>query len=177
MNTLRKLLLVLLVGALAVLPVLATRSSYDYDPEFDFSTLKSFAWKPRAKTTRIERINPLVDKRVRLALEERLVEEGFTKGVKPEDADFLLVYHVSAREKLSVHHFGYGAPYWWGRHATVSSWTEGTLILDIFSAKSGELIWRGWVSQTVSRSSSPEKADRRIRRAVKKLLRDFPPEE
>ena len=175
MKTLRTLLLVLLVGTLATLPALATSTSYDYDPEFDFSGLKSFAWKPRVKTTRMERVNPLVDKRIRLALEERLVDDGFAKKDSAKGADFLLVYHVSARERLTVNHFGYGAPYWWGRHATVSSWTEGTLILDVFSAKSGELVWRGWVSQTVSRSSSPEKADRRIRRAVKKLLRNFPP--
>ena len=58
-HPLRELLLVLLVGSLAALPAVATRTTYDYDPEFDFSTLKSFAWKPRVKTTRMERINPL----------------------------------------------------------------------------------------------------------------------
>ena len=175
MNTLRKLLLDLLVGVLAGLPSLAATTSHDYDPEFDFSTLEEFAWKVRAKSTRMERVNPLVDKRIRLALEEGLAERGFTRSDAPKTADFLLVYHVSARERLTGNHFGYGPPWWWGRHTSVSSWTEGTLIVDIFSAKSGELIWRGWDSQTVSRNSSPEKADRRIRRAVKKLLRDFPP--
>lgn len=48
-------------------------------------------------------------------------------------------------------------------------YVEGTAIVEFRDAKSGELIWRGFVSDTVD----PEKSEQKINKGIKKLMERF----
>ena len=64
-------------------------------------------------------------------------------------------------------------PYWGGRYSysvgvgttTPTTYRSGTLIIDIWDAREGKLVWRG----TAEGSSNPEKAVKKIETGIKKI--------
>ena len=76
---------------------------------------------------------------------------------------------------------GYGGYGWggWGgmgmgsASTTVSEYTVGTLVVDIYAAKSKALIWRGVATDELK--AKPEKREKQLTKATDKLLKDFPP--
>jgi len=71
------------------------------------------------------------------------------------------------------HGFGYGGGYGGGGYGYDDYGYEGILILDFIDAKSNELIWRGWYADEVDGGEISEK---KIRKAVKHILEQFPPQ-
>jgi len=51
----------------------------------------------------------------------------------------------------------------------------GTLIIDVFAASSGELIWRGWADGALLDMPSGERAQDFLNKTVAKILDRFPP--
>ena len=82
-------------------------------------------------------------------------------------------------------YFGYPAVFA-PSYATGMAWTgfpfenepsnlPGTLIVDIFAAGSGELIWRGWADGALMDMPSGERAQDFLNETAAKILRSFPP--
>ena len=70
---------------------------------------------------------------------------------------------------------GYGYGYWggWGMSYTQPYvYEEGTMILDLVDRAKGQLVWRGTLTKALG-SSRP--SDEEVRKAVRKVLIDFPP--
>ena len=189
----RHLTLVVFVTALVGCSTMEVNT--DYDPQADFSNLKTFAWigEPQ-KPTGDPRIddNPFLESRVHTAVERELAAKGFVPATSGSP-DFLVAYHVSLNEKRSVQHlndyYGYGAG--WGYtyagvrrpayYASPSSSTyvytydEGTLILDIVKPEGRQLIWRGAARDEVRFSDKPSEEGSKLNEAVQRMLKDFPP--
>ena len=51
-----------------------------------------------------------------------------------------------------------------------------TLVLDIYDAKTGELIWRGQASKELARNPKSKDVKKFADKGVRKLLKQFPPE-
>lgn len=141
-----------------------------HDESFDFSAVKSFAWieEPGWK------VNPVADRRVRSAVESELTDKGY-QMIGADGADLLLDYRAAVRDRLQIDEV------WRGRRLRgpvvrvwdVATYAEGTLLLDMLSADDRELVWRGTISGAISR----ETAEKRIKKAVARLLKKFPPGE
>jgi len=56
---------------------------------------------------------------------------------------------------------------------TTSEYLVGTLVVDIFDAKSKQLMFRGTATDEIS--DKPEKNIKKIAKAADKLFKDFPP--
>jgi hypothetical protein len=56
---------------------------------------------------------------------------------------------------------------------TVDEYTVGTLVVDIFDAKSKQLVYRGTATDELS--NKPEKNAKKLAKASDKLFKDFPP--
>ena len=57
---------------------------------------------------------------------------------------------------------------------TVSTFVEGTLIVDLFDASTKKLVWRGIATDTLS--DTPAKNAEKIQKATKKMFeKKFPP--
>jgi hypothetical protein len=78
---------------------------------------------------------------------------------------------------------GYG-PYGWGWGAGMGTATTstqvrnilvGTLVIDIADAKKNQVAWRGMGVKEVNTQASPEKRDKSINNAVKKIFKNYPP--
>jgi hypothetical protein len=166
----------------------ATMQVYeDYDASVDFSGLQTFGWLPRPQPTTgdIRLDSPLIDSRIRAAIERTLVEQGYTRATKGAP-DFLVGYQISLDSKLDVRttndYYGYGGGI--GRYGrvgvvgfdtTVQQYDEGTLVIDIANSANDRLLWRGWGSQRLRRNPSPEQTTERINRVVSQILGQFPP--
>lgn len=160
---------------LLLAPLLAACSSvstsYDFDPKADFSGLKHYGWippNPKAPAPR----NPFARQRIEDAVNAELSKKGYTLGGQ---ADFLVAAHTGSQQRVRVTDYGYGYGYWGGGRVDVYQYEEGTLIIDVISAKSKKLIWRGTATAAVPMSPSPEETTKLINEAVGKMMKDFPP--
>ena len=157
-------------------------TSYDFDPDADFSGLKTYAWfDPEVDPTAdLSEGSPLVRKRVRRAVEARLDALGFTRVDR--DADFHLVVHLEARQRVrstpSVH-AGYGSrrgySYWGASSSEVEVYDEGSIILDVVDRRKKQLMWRGVARSAIPSNPKPEKITKIVDEACEKLVALFPP--
>lgn len=156
----------------------------DHDPAAGFGDLRSFAWLERG-VREVE--DPLLDsqllgRKVREAVTVALGERGYAE-VTAADADFLVTYHTTVRERVrdSGPSFSltFGSVYRRGPRTIVvddrfgsHSYREGTLIIDVIDARTDTLIWRGWSSGAVHERRFTETA---VAESVRAILARFPP--
>jgi len=173
MKTLRLLPILLLV----LTSCSSVRTASDFDKNVDFTQYKTFAFF-KTGIDKVE-VSDLDKKRILRAIEDELLAKGFTKSENP---DLLVNIFTKAREQVDVNQFnsgwgygwGYGwNPYMWGGRTTVSSYTEGTLFIDLIDAKKKELIWQGEGSGVLTQNTGDK--EKRIREFVAKILEQYPP--
>ena len=150
----------------------------DFDKGFNFSTLKTFSLKIGTSWN-----NPLSEKRISGEIEQTLTEKGWKKVEANPDA--LVVLHGATSVKKDLNTFysggygGYGYRGWGGMGGmgtattTVNEYTVGTLVVDIFDAKSKQLVFRGTAQDEVS--DKPEKNIKKVEKASEKMFKNFPP--
>jgi hypothetical protein len=174
------MLAALLVPALA----LAQKVSYDYDKTASFATFKTYALKDGTKVGQ-----ELIDNRIVAAIEAELGAKGMTKV--ESNPDVFVVYHTTfdKQQDISTYSSGYGGGYgpygWrygggWAGGTTTTSVRDilmGTLVIDVADAKKGELAWRGMGVKEVKTDAKPEKRDKSINEAVKKIFKNYPPKQ
>jgi hypothetical protein len=172
------------VAALAILlaPTLAAaqKTSYDFDKNVDFTTFKTYALKDGTKVG-----DKLIDDRIVAAIESQLAAKGFTKSESP---DVFVVYHLAfdSQKDISTYSSGYGGygAYGWGWGGGWSGGTTttqvrdilvGTMVIDIADAKKSQVAWRGMGVKEVQTQAKPDKRDKSINEAVKKIFKNYPP--
>ena len=146
----------------------AAAARYDYASGTDFSKYTSYAWDAGARPS----ANELAERRLRSALDAELAAKGLdaTTG----HADLIARYQVSVDRELRIDD-SFRGPFF-GRQLDVDTYEQGTLVLDLIDARSGELIWRGSVSKALPEGQTdPEKQSKKIEKAVSQLLANFPP--
>jgi len=149
--------------------------SHDYDPQTNFSSLKTFAWVAFPQNVEI---NQLTVRRIKSAVTNELLAKGLQES--SSNPDILIAMHGTTQEKLEITDWGYSAGayyggYWGGRNIDVNQYTEGTLILDFIDSKSKSLVWRGVAKGAVDPSLTPEQRTKRINEGAAKLVAQFPP--
>ena len=162
--------------------------SQDYDLLRDFSGLKTFAWQSvtQKKTGDVRVDNPLLDTRIRKAVDRFLLEKGYQK-VSQGTPDFYVGYQYTIRSKIRSDSVRTGAVFGvgsYGRHggfgvstgSDIREYDEGMLVIDIIGAGSGDLMWRGTSTGYVSQHSDPEKTTKNVNETVEKILAQFPPQ-
>ena len=161
--------------------------SQDFLKAADFSNIHAYAWTSEAqeKTGDIRVDNPLLDRRIRAAVEAQLSGKGF-RAAPTGDADVLVRYNYQIRQKLRSDDtsgsvaFGYGAYSRGGgivfsTGSNVKSYDEGLLVIDVLAPQGGELLWRGNATFPVSDHAAPENVTALVNEAVEKTLAQFPP--
>jgi hypothetical protein len=185
----RRVALALLASAVALLAGCASfKVSSDWDPQYDFGRLQTWRWADVSQTpTGVPAIDTdgLLAQRVMRSVEEALAGRGYVKTATSE-GDFEVAWFLTVEPKTKVttvnDYHGYGGPYrgWYGAGyggstTVVDSYNEGTLIIDVKDATSGQLIWRGSASARLREKADPEKSQQRANEAVSAILEKFPP--
>lgn len=173
--------------------------NYDFDQEFDFSSIKTYDWLPIPQKALI---NELAVKHIKFAVNNEMKAKGFQMASK--DPDVLIALHGGKEKKVDVQEWGYtygdyNYNYWGPHHprefdhgafappvipgpsfrdyseyrkgTDTYEYEVGTLIIDIVDAKKKELIWRGTGTGIID----PGKTSEQTNEVVKKLLENFPP--
>ncbi len=170
----------------------------DVADQADFSNFQTYAWITDesliARSDATSELGyPLNEQRTRAAVERELARKGYRK-VSGTEADFVVSFTVGSRVRVrqyynnygysyhGYHHgftrygyAGYGYPGYghYGSTASEYTFTEGSLVVDIFDNRSKEAIWHGSASKRLSRKDK-ENATQLIDQAIVSLLIEFP---
>ncbi len=174
------------------------KSTVDTADHANLNGFKTYAWIDdgrlfNSSTQAPEVVNPLNEQRTRTAITEELERKGYQQASLAQ-ADFVVAFTLGARDRVQVQNYyddlGYG---YYGYHSgfsrfgrgfggfgrgfggfgrssvSVRTFTEGTLVVDIFSNK--EAIWHGSATKRLSRTNGTRPL---IDEAVATLFAQFP---
>lgn len=173
-----------LFAVMAVAGCSSVQVSQDYDPHADFSPYGTWQWKESVQvpTGDIRVDNPLLDRRIRRAVENHL--RGRHVSPARERPDLYLAYHLAVERKLRSDSYyssvGVGRYYdpWYGGFGAdtrIYQYDECRLTIDIHAGETDELLWRGVGVYRLKTYKTPEAADLAIQKTVDRILLQFPP--
>lgn len=159
--------------------------SQDYDQGYNFSSLKTFDWKPNEIDEYGLKDNDLIDQRIRNSIVSTLSAKQY-KMVDTGIPDFYISYHMTVEQKISTSNVTGGVAIGRGSYGRfgsigvstgshVRAYDQGTLLIDVTEPEGNRLVWRGVGTQEVSEHSDPEKSTKQINETVEKILAQFPP--
>jgi hypothetical protein len=178
MKAIKIFLILLFIGSTLSCSIYGVR--HDYDRQADFTEFKTFNWMQIPEKAGIDSI---VLQRVKNAVNAELKAKGLM--ITSNNPDFLIAEHLGKKNKVQVTDWGYDYGSY-GRYrryggyrgsggVSTYQYEEGILILDFVDAKSKKLIWRGTAKAKVQNVNTPEKSEKIINAAVKKILGKYPP--
>jgi hypothetical protein len=133
----------------------------------NLSQYRTFAF--RTPTYRQGRPETLAEQTIESTLRQDLASKGFAETTA--NPDFLVSFHVKTQQRLSTTSVGYG--FWgYGGPATVTEYTQGTLIVDFIDARTMQVFWRGTATDVVNHPATPNLA--RLERAVSDVVNRYP---
>lgn len=139
-------------------------------PNANLGQYKTYAFEaPRYRAGRSE--SP-AEQELRSTLRRDLAQKGITEAGAGQQPDFLIAYHVMQQQKLDVQSMGYGYGWGWAGPTAVTTYTEGTLIVDFIDPRTNTAFWRGTASDVVNHPESPNLA--KVDKAVSKLVDQYP---
>lgn len=156
----------------------AAEVNVDYDKSADFSKYKTYT---REAVTPAP--SPLVQGRIDAAIDRELTAKGWSKVESDGDVQVMTHASVGKQTRITSDHFGgyggYRGGRGWGRgwgttRVNVTEIAVGTLLVDMVDTESSQMVWRAVASGTVS--NKPEKAEKKINKACKKMFKNFPPQ-
>jgi hypothetical protein len=181
------LAMVLFVGG--VTATVAQDVRYDYDKDKDFSKYKSYKW---VSIKGADQTDELTAKRIMTAVDAELATKGMAK-TDGENADLYIAYEtaIGTEKQFTSYNtgWGYGPGWgggWYGYGGGMSSTTTygststvyvGQLDISMYDPATKQLVWRGAASKTLDPKAKPEKKEKNIGKAVKKMLKNFPPKQ
>ena len=152
----------------------AQKVKTDYDRNADFGKYKTYSWE-QVKTK-----DPLDVERIKNAVNMTLAAKGWTLVNSGGDVCIVAMEITQNQQTLNTFYDGFGGGWRWrgfGGFSEATTTTEtyqvGTLVVDLFDAKTKELIWRGNSSDTLSNNSN--KNIENLDKGVEKMFNKFPP--
>jgi len=148
--------------------------TYDFDPDIDFQQYQTYRWMRTTSARLGIQKNSLADKRIRHHADFHIVQTGLKEA---EGAtDLLVVYYVATQNQYNVTAVGYSYGPRWGTSAVaVSTYKQGTIILDLVDRDKQELVWRGIASDDFNHTASREEIDAKLDNMFYKMLLNYPP--
>ena len=161
-------------AAIAFIPaaVYAQDVKTDYDRSADFTHYKSYSWE------KVETKDPLWVSRIKEAVNSSLAAKGWSQVESGGDVSVLAMEMTKEHQQLNTYYDGFGGGWRWGggfgnATTTTETYKVGTLVVDLFDAKTKQLVWRGSANDTLS--SKSDKNIKSLDKSVQKLFDHFPP--
>lgn len=147
--------------------------SYNALPGTNFAAFKTYKWVEIPGGAKLDQI---VSSQITQAIDAELGAKGLTKSTE-DTADLYVGYQAAISEERQWNAYGGGGFRVGGGMGTATSSTIqiGTLAVDFYDQAGKQLVWRGSATKTLDAKAKPDKREANIAKAVKKLLKDYPP--
>jgi hypothetical protein len=160
--------------------------SQDYATDYPFGRSAGFNWNVSAQkeNSGLQQQDELLASRFKRAVETVLTSRGYQLADSPE----LLVSYLYTVSKMLESEpvasgFGYGYERY-GRYGTIGinngtyirQYQQGMLVIQIHSAETGQLIWKGIGTREVHTHSNPDDITIMVYEMVEAVLSQFPPD-
>jgi hypothetical protein len=162
----------------------------DYDKTFSFAGLRSWTWHPDgAGDVRLavssqddpKRVAARVDPVIIPAVEREMTARGFARAATTPDV--YVHYYVLATVNQSAQQQGqflpptgeWGLPPFHPSTTALSIYPVGTLIIDVSSPAARAVVWRGAAQRKINLERPDDERRKVLERAIRDLLRRFPP--
>jgi hypothetical protein len=189
-----KVFRVMVAGALLLFAVTAAFGmsvKSDYEKNFDFSRLRTFAFQTDRASNDPLSANTIEASRIQNALAAQLEKNGFSQTT--QNPDFIVAFYSRTKEKTQLQSTGYGPGFGFGRgfgwgygipgrgrwrwgygpDIWTSTYTQGCVMADIIDPQNSELVWRGVVKDTVNGIGQSEKqANQAAKDLIQRFLKD-----
>jgi hypothetical protein len=146
----------------------------DYDHSANFNQYKAFSWE------KVQTKDPLMVDRIKDAVNNALSSKGWTLVPSGGDVEVFAIETTQDQQTLDTFYNGFGGGRRWGGFGgfgdattTVETYKVGTLVIDLFDAKTEKLIWRSSSSDTLS--DNADKNTKNLDKGVNKMFQHFPP--
>src|SRR5713226_7512450 len=155
---------------------LAQQVKTDFDHQANFSRYKTYSWQE------IKPANSLWDARIKNAVDAQLASKGWTQVDNGGDVAIVAIKTTQTQRTLQTFYDGMGGGWGWRRFGgggfgeattTEQDYKDGTLVVDLFDAKTKQLIWRGSTEDMLSNKA--EKNEKNLDKGVAKMFKKFPP--
>src|SRR5947209_13121714 len=143
----------------------------DYDHSANFGQYKTYSWE------KVQTKDPLLVDRIKDAVNSALAAKGWTEVPSGGDVGVFAIETTQNQQTLDTFYNGFGGGRRWGGFGdattTVETYKVGTLVIDLFDAKTEKLIWRSSSSDTLS--DNADKNTKNLNKGVNKMFQHFPP--
>ena len=148
----------------------------DYDRGANFGQYKTYSWA-QVKTKEALDVD-----RIKTAVNAALAAKGWTQVDSDGDVSIVAIEITRNQQTLNTFYDGFEGGWGWRRFGgggfgeattTTETYKVGTLVVDLFDAKTKQLIWRGTSSDTLSNNS--DKNIKNLDKGVDKMFKHFPP--
>jgi hypothetical protein len=165
-----------IAASIGLTAVLATASfaqhvKTDYDHSANFGQYKTYSWE------KVQAQDPLLVDRIKDAVNSTLAAKGWTLVPSGGEAEVFAIETTQDQQSLDTFYNGFGGGRRWGGFGdattTVETYKVGTLVVDLFDAKTEKLIWRSSSSDTLS--DNADKNTKNLGKGVNKMFQHFPP--
>jgi len=147
----------------------------DFDHHANFAQYKTYSWQA------IKPESSLWDSRIKNAVDAQLAAKGWTRVETDGDVAIVAIKTTHTQRTLNTFYDGFGGGWGWrgfggggfGESTTSEQdYKEGTLVIDLYDAKTKQLIWRGSAEDMIS--DKAEKNEKNLDKGVAKLFKSFP---
>lgn len=165
----------------------SSMANIDYDRNVNFKSFNSY--NIQITPVRVDddtRINtPFMQQRIVKAIDIVLAKKGFTKTNKEDNLN--VKYYMDVQKDLETDdsglYMGFGSS---GYHSAIGfgfavpvgetySVDKLVVTIDMLSAKTGKLVWRGTLASRLVDGATPESNTQMINELVAGILKNFPP--
>ncbi|MGH9754861.1 MAG: DUF4136 domain-containing protein [Blastocatellia bacterium] len=166
---------------------LGQKVNVDWEQGANFPQYRTYAWGKCEDPGELRLWQPHIVQNI----ESQLAAKGFRKAQPGQQPDVIVSFRSDVEKRASFVEYDYGYGPGWGLGPALGwgpswgwSWNGGpvtvepvarqkfVLTVEIVDARRNQPLWRGDATDNLSRKS--EKNDKRLRRAVEKLFRNYP---
>jgi len=175
MKPIRRLVACTLFFLVALGAAFAQHVQTDFDHQANFSQYKTYSWQE------IKPANSLWDARIKNAVDAQLAAKGWTQVDSGGDVAVVAMKTSKTQRTLQTFYDGFGGGWGWRRFGggigdsttTEQDYKVGTLVIDLYDAKTKQLIWRGSAQDTLSDKATQN--EKNLNKGVAKMFKAFPP--
>jgi hypothetical protein len=150
---------------------LAQTVKTDYDHNANFDQYKTYSWG------KVQTRDPLLVDRIKDAVNGALSAKGWTQVDSGGDVSIAAIEITQKQQDLNTFYNDFGGRRFGGfgdATTTTETYKMGDLVVNLFDAKTMNLIWRGSSSDTLSNNA--DKNTKNLDKEVQKMFAHFPPQ-